>query len=247
MVSSDDTRRIGLVAFEHFQLLDLAGPADVFRTATLLGGDYEVLVTTPGGVPARSVSGVCVVADRSTTDLASSSEPLDTLMTVGGLGVHRASADQVLLADVRRLSARARRTTSVCSGAFLLAAAGLLDGHRATTHWASCDDLAERYPDVQVDGDRIYVQDRDRWTSAGSLRASTWRSPSSRPTTARTWRTRSPRGWSSSCAAPEGSRSSRRSSGHVLRDERSCASCSAGSRTISTRTSASRRWPPEPP
>ncbi|MDQ2678517.1 MAG: helix-turn-helix domain-containing protein, partial [Actinomycetota bacterium] len=89
------------------------------------------------------------------------------LMTVGGLGVHDAATDDALLDVLRTLSDRARRTTSVCSGAFLLAAAGLLDGHRATTHWASCDDLAERFPAVQVDSDRIFVHDRDRWTSAG--------------------------------------------------------------------------------
>ena len=160
-------RRIGIVAFEHFQLLDLAGPADVFRTATLLGADYEVVVTTPDGGSAQSVSGVRVAADRSTADLVASSEPLDTLMAIGGFGVHDAATDQALLEQLRRLSARARRTTSVCSGAFLLAAAGLLDGHRATTHWASCDDLAERYPDITVDDDRIYVRDGDRWTSAG--------------------------------------------------------------------------------
>jgi transcriptional regulator GlxA family with amidase domain len=75
--------------------------------------------------------------------------------------------DGELLDDLRLISARARRTTSVCSGAALLAAAGLLDGYQATTHWAYCTDLAARHPAVDVLADRIYVQDRDRWTSAG--------------------------------------------------------------------------------
>ena len=167
--SSDTTRRIGLVAFERFQLLDLAGPADVFRTATLLGAEppYEVVLATADGQPVRSVSGVRVMADRSTAELTASGDPLDTLMAVGGRGVHEAARDEHLLDDLRQLSVLARRTTSVCSGAFLLASAGLLDGHRATTHWASCDDLAERHPAVEVHHDKIYVQDRDRWTSAG--------------------------------------------------------------------------------
>lgn len=165
VTSTVPTRRIALVAFDDFQLLDLAGPADVFRTASILGASpaYELVVATPGGADAPSVSGVRIAADTSTAAL----DDVDTLMAVGGLGVHAAATDGGLLDDLRRLSAGARRTTSVCSGAFLLAHAGLLDGHRATTHWASCEQLADQHPDVEVHSDRIYVRDRDRWTSAG--------------------------------------------------------------------------------
>lgn len=155
-----------MVAFDDHQLLDLAGPADVFCTASLLGAEpaYEVVVATPGARPARSVSGVSITATTDTAGLAGAG--IDTLMVVGGLGVRAAARDPELLDQVRAASAVAARTTSVCSGALLLAAAGLLDGYEATTHWSACEELAA-HPDVRVCADRIYVHDRDRWTSAG--------------------------------------------------------------------------------
>ena len=158
--------RVALVAFDDFQLLDLAGPADVFRTATLLGArpGYELSVTSPGGTDVRSVSGVVVRPDAPTSTLVS--DPPDTLMVVGGLGVTSAVVDADLLDDLRLTAAACPRTTSVCSGALLLAAAGLLDGYEATTHWSDCELLA-RHEQVRVLEDRIYVHDRDRWTSAG--------------------------------------------------------------------------------
>ena len=157
-----------LVAFDGFQLLDLAGPADTFRTATLLGADpgYELIVATPDGSSAPSVCGVRVESDRSLAEVAASGERVDTLMVVGGLGVHEVAADEQVCEDLRRVAARSERVTSVCTGALALAAAGLLDGYEATTHWASLDELAG-HPEVRVLGDRLHVQDRDRWTSAG--------------------------------------------------------------------------------
>jgi transcriptional regulator GlxA family with amidase domain len=92
---------------------------------------------------------------------------VDTLLVVGGLGSDRAAADPVLLAHVRRLARDARRVASVCTGASVLAAAGLLDGRRATTHWHFADDLARRHPRVQVDPDPIFVRDGRIATSAG--------------------------------------------------------------------------------
>jgi transcriptional regulator GlxA family with amidase domain len=92
---------------------------------------------------------------------------VDTLLVAGGSGVHPAAATPSTVAAVKRLSGRARRTASVCTGAFLLAQAGLLDGRRATTHWASAQRLAERHPEVTVDPDPIFVRDGDTWTSAG--------------------------------------------------------------------------------
>jgi len=94
-------------------------------------------------------------------------EPLDTLLVVGGWGTREAYACAETLAYVRAAAARARRTVSVCSGAFVLAAAGLLDGRRATTHWARAADLARLYPRVRVEPDRIFVRDGAVWTSAG--------------------------------------------------------------------------------
>ncbi|MFN7148870.1 MAG: GlxA family transcriptional regulator [Microthrixaceae bacterium] len=164
-----DTRTVVLVLFEGHQLLDLAGPSDVFSTATLLGATpgYRLVTATPSGGSAASTSGIRVAPDTSCTALAAGDEPVDTLMVVGGLGVRAAAQDPVLRQQLWTIAGRSRRITSVCSGALLLAASGLLDGHLATTHWAACDELAEAGPQVQVERDRIYVRDRDRWTSAG--------------------------------------------------------------------------------
>jgi transcriptional regulator GlxA family with amidase domain len=178
------TRTVAIVAFERLQLLDLAGPLEVFDAASRLAdphgedhGDdqadrgphpaYRVVVATPEGRTVRTSSGLPVAGDHDLHHLVAGREPIDTLVVVGGRGTRAVVDDQPFLADVRALSARARRTTSVCTGALVLAAAGLLDGYRATTHWDSCGLLAELAPEVTVEPDRIYVHDRDRWTSAG--------------------------------------------------------------------------------
>jgi transcriptional regulator GlxA family with amidase domain len=157
------------VVVDRFQFLDLAGPADVLRTATLVGADpgYRSLIATPGGTPVRAENGIQVAPDISLHELAHGTDAVDTLVVVGGLGTRESVGDQQLLADLRQVAGRATRVTSVCTGAFLLAAAGLLDGAQATTHWGWCDELAQTYPDVDVLADRIYVQDGHRWTSAG--------------------------------------------------------------------------------
>lgn len=162
-------RTVVFVVYDRCQLLDLAGPADVFRAATLLGAApaYRTAVATPDGAAVRAENGIAVGADVSLRRMARERAPVDTVQVVGGLGVDEFANDSRVLGDLRRLSARARRTTSVCTGAVALAAAGLLDGYRATTHWASCRRLAQRHPDVEVEPDQIYVHDRDRWTSAG--------------------------------------------------------------------------------
>ena len=158
-----------LVAFDRFQLLDLAGPVEVLRTATLLGATppYETIVATPSGEPVRTESGVQVVADGSLAGLRRRRMKIDTLLVVGGLGIAATVEDARNVLDIRALAASSRRVTSVCTGAFALAAAGVLDGREATTHWASCRQLAAGYPQVQVADDRIYVRDGDVWTSAG--------------------------------------------------------------------------------
>jgi transcriptional regulator GlxA family with amidase domain len=162
-------RTVVVVAFDDLQLLDLAGPVEVLRTATRLGASpgYRILIASPTGAGVRSESGVEVGADLSLADLARSDLRVDTLVVVGGQGTRAAVGDASFVADIGAVARRSRRITSVCSGSFLLAAAGLLDGYEATTHWASCDLLAARHPEVTVRPDHIYVRDRDRWTSAG--------------------------------------------------------------------------------
>ena len=161
-------RKILLVAFDGFQLLDLAGPIDVFDAATrvLRGeGGYELSLATPDGESVASSSGLRVAAD---TDLASARRArVDTVLVSGGTGREVALAEQGLVEHLPGIAARARRTCSVCGGAFLLAAAGLLDGRRVTTHWAGCAQLAKRHPSVRVEPDRIYIRDGDVLTSAG--------------------------------------------------------------------------------
>jgi transcriptional regulator GlxA family with amidase domain len=152
------------VVFDGFQLLDLAGPADVFAAANLLTrpGGYRIEVAALAGAVTAN-TGISVNAPVGLSDVEGE---IDTLVVVGGLRVKRSLPDRALTGHIARLSARARRTASVCSGALLLAEAGLLAGRRATTHWLAADDLAA-YADVTVDADRIYQRDGDVWTSAG--------------------------------------------------------------------------------
>ena len=158
-------RRVVIVTFDSAQILDVTGPLEVFSTTTrfVLAAQYDTELVSVTGGPVRSTSGM----EFNTTSLAEVAGPVDTLMVAGGRDMDDACADEELLAHVRRLAGDARRVTSICSGAFLLAAAGLLDGRRAATHWAECGLLASRYPAVAVDRDSIYVRDGTTWTSAG--------------------------------------------------------------------------------
>jgi transcriptional regulator GlxA family with amidase domain len=158
------TRRVVIVAFPGVQPLDAVGPAEVFHTAARLRpGAYEVLIAAPAREPLRA-SAVTLMPD---VELGSLRGPVDTLVMAGGLGVRALEQDQTFLSTLRRVAGRSRRTAGVCTGALVLAAAGLLDGRRATTHWASCALLAERYPEVSVDPDPIFIRDGDVYTSAG--------------------------------------------------------------------------------
>ena len=157
-------REIAFLVFPDFQILDLTGPLEVFSQAERrTGGSTYVLRTLafePGLV--TSSSGLAVH-----TEAARPFEGADTLIVVGGRGTDAAMADPAYAAWIRDSSTRARRVASVCNGAFLLAEAGLLAGRRATTHWTRAAELAERYPDVTVDADRIFIREGSVSTSAG--------------------------------------------------------------------------------
>jgi transcriptional regulator GlxA family with amidase domain len=157
--------RVVVVTFDAAQILDVTGPLEVFSTASRFVGPaaYDTEVVTTRGGPVMASCGL-EFASRRASDVVG---PVDTLIVAGGTGVHAAILDEELLHHVRRLAADARRTASVCSGAFVLAAAGLLEGRRATTHWDACELLEERYEGVTVDADAIYVRDGNVWTSAG--------------------------------------------------------------------------------
>jgi transcriptional regulator GlxA family with amidase domain len=152
--------RVVFVVYPRFTALDLVGPHEVFAAA----GEYQIDIAAKVPGPLTTTRGPSIVADRA---LAAVRGPIDTLVVVGGEGSVDAAHDPELVRWVVRAAQRSRRVTSVCTGAFVLAAAGLLDGRRATTHWASCDALARNYPNVTVESDPIYVRDGDVWTSAG--------------------------------------------------------------------------------
>jgi transcriptional regulator GlxA family with amidase domain len=163
-----DQHTVVVVAMEGVQLLDLAGPIEVLYGANYFAGKdlYRTLVATPGGKDVRSHSGVRVGADVALEDIARSRRAVGTVTVAGGFGTAETTEDAAFIADVARLSRRAERTTSVCTGALVLAAAGLLDGHAATTHWAFAAQLAA-HDTIDVRSEQIYVRDRDRWTAAG--------------------------------------------------------------------------------
>lgn len=158
------TRRVVFVVFPRFQILDLTGPHEVFTAAGRRTGEVEIEVVAAEPGPVVANSGLAV---SPTLTLDECPGPVDTLIAVGGSGVHLACEDERLVSWVGRTAERARRVASVCSGAFLLARAGLLTGRRVVTHWASCDRLARAHPEVTVDPRPIFVRDDHVWTSAG--------------------------------------------------------------------------------
>jgi transcriptional regulator GlxA family with amidase domain len=164
-------RLIAIVAYPGVQSLDMTGPLEVFVGAQQLieatsRGDrgYQVRVLSTDGQSLRTSSGLLVTPDASLRDAPA---PIDTLIVAGGAGHVDAVADSTLVDWIAHAAASARRTASVCTGAFLLARAGLLDGRRATTHWAAARELQRLHPEVLVDPDPIFVHDGPIWTSAG--------------------------------------------------------------------------------
>lgn len=165
------TRKIVVLGFDDCQSLDVTGPWEVF--AAVAGAQaqqdrspaYALQLVSVTGAQFASASGLrfstnCTLAEAT-------SRPYDTLLVAGGRGARRASHDERISKAVIRAAKRARRITSVCTGAFVLAAAGFLNGRRATTHFAHCAELRERFPEITVDPDPIFVRDGPVWTSAG--------------------------------------------------------------------------------
>jgi transcriptional regulator GlxA family with amidase domain len=160
-------KTVVIVALPGVQLLDVAGPLDVFAEANAQAGcpAYRLLVAAGDPGPIRSSSGVHLMPDRIID--RDFTERIDTLLVAGCPNAAEVPADGVVVEWLRRRAPAARRFGSVCSGAFFLAAAGLLDGRRVTTHWAVADMLAEKVPSVVVDRDAIHVTDGRVRTAAG--------------------------------------------------------------------------------
>jgi transcriptional regulator GlxA family with amidase domain len=158
------TRKIVVLGFPGVQALDVVGPFEVFTRATLLGAAYDVVLVSSHGRPINSATGL----EFATARLPDLAEPLDTVVLPGGDGVTDARADVDLINWIRAAAPTTRRIVSVCTGAFLAAEAGLLDGRRATTHWAYARRFREEFPAVDVDPEPIFVRSSEKvWTAAG--------------------------------------------------------------------------------
>lgn len=161
-------RKIAVLAVEDAQLLDVTGPFQCFATANDLRGagqpPYDPVVASLGGGPLRT-SGGLVLMTEALADLDEGG--IDTLIVAGGIGTRRAMADAALIQAIRDWAPRVRRLASVCTGAYLLAEAGLLDGRRVATHWWAADHLQRRFPKIEVLPEPIFLYDGGVWTSAG--------------------------------------------------------------------------------
>jgi len=171
MANVSAPRQIAILAYPGVQSLDVTGPLEVFMGAQRLietagRGErgYGVRILSADGAPLLTSSGLSITPHASIHDAPAR---IDTLIVAGGEGHALAAADPALLDWIAKTSAASRRTASVCTGAFLLARAGLLDGRRATTHWAAAEELRRAHPDVLVDAEPIFVRDGAIWTSAG--------------------------------------------------------------------------------
>jgi transcriptional regulator GlxA family with amidase domain len=166
--------RIALLAFDDAQVLDVTGPLEVFGRASrwlkeergATNDRYTLELISAHGPTLRSSSGLRLVAD-SVLPRRGPGGTFDTLLIAGGRGVRHVAEDARVLSWVQAQAPRVRRLASVCTGAFVLAAAGLLDGRRAVTHWSECEQLARLHPRVTVEKDPIFVRDGHVYTSAG--------------------------------------------------------------------------------
>jgi transcriptional regulator GlxA family with amidase domain len=162
-------RVVEVLVYPAVQLLDVTGPVQVFASANDIVADaggtppYLLRVVAKGGASVIASAGI----ELASTPLPRIGAALDTLMIAGGPGIETASTDLALVKWVRARANTARRVASVCTGAFMLAASGVLDGRRAATHWSCCAELARRFPAVHVESDPIFVRDGPIWTSAG--------------------------------------------------------------------------------
>ncbi|MEU4312439.1 GlxA family transcriptional regulator [Nocardia sp. NPDC024068] len=156
-------RRIGILIFDGVKMLDFAGPAEVFVEANQTLSAYDVVLLSPDGRPVQTSIGVRVGVTCAVTD----SGRFDTVVVPGSELSPAKFVTADLLAAARHLAGHTRRLTSICSGAYVLAHLGLLDGRRATTHWKFTRELARRFPRIRVDSDAIFVRDGLVYTSAG--------------------------------------------------------------------------------
>ncbi|MFF4693005.1 GlxA family transcriptional regulator [Streptomyces sp. NPDC001307] len=154
--------RVAFLVFDGVKMLDVSGPAEVFAEANTLGACYSLRYTSSSGEPVRTSIGTRLPVDATAAEVDA-----DTLVVPGADPLVTEPIPSDLTEAVRLLRARTHRLVSICTGSFVLAAAGLLSGHRATTHWRHAQLLARAYPDIRVEPDSLFVEDRGIFTSAG--------------------------------------------------------------------------------
>lgn len=209
---SRHSHTVAVIAFDAVQLLDVSGPVEVFTTANRYGAHYDVRVVSPTGAGVVTSSGLVLGVNGSVSSLP---RRIGTLLVPGRRDWRAAVGDTDLVESVRHLTDRAERVTSVCAGAFVLAATGVLDGRRAATHWELAPDLAAAFPGIRVESDPLFVRDGHVVTSAGvtagidlalSLVEEDW---------GPRWRAAWPGNWSSSWPGPADRPSSAPDCSHV--------------------------------
>lgn len=164
-------RQIVMVGFNNHQILDIVGPMEMFSGASQTGDGVEryatTLVATQTG-PLTSTGQMRLMADRTFDSYTEADlRKIDTLLIAGGAGISNAMREGDVMTFIKRAAPHARRIGSICTGAFALARLGMLDGRRATTHWEEVARMKERYPEIDVEEDALYVRDEHIWTSAG--------------------------------------------------------------------------------
>ena len=160
-------RTIRFIIYPGFQLLDVAGPVAAFESANeIVGSSYKIELASLDGGSVNSSSGLALATKRL-TNCPLLNEMGDTLVTVGGHGINEASHNAELLRLLKYQALPVSRMASICSGTFLYAAAGLLHGKTVTTHWKRSNDFQRRFPEVQLESDKIYINDGNFWSSAG--------------------------------------------------------------------------------
>ncbi|MBD1553877.1 GlxA family transcriptional regulator [Pseudomonas typographi] len=163
------SHQIDMLAFAAVQVLDVTGPLQVFASANDLAqaagraAPYQLRLVCEGGGPVMTSAGMPLLAQP----LPAPADACHTLLVAGGWGVYQAAAQPALVRWLRERAGHCQRIASVCTGAFLLAHAGLLDGRRAVTHWSRCEQLAKAFPGTRVEPARLYINDGPLWTSAG--------------------------------------------------------------------------------
>lgn len=160
------SRRLAFFVFDRFRLIDVTGPLEVFGTANLIAERelYSITVASPDGADVTCGSGIKLGVDAAVDAVEA---PVDLMLIPGTVRWEEVREDGEVLDALRRMASRSERIASVCAGSLLLAAVGMLDGRRASTHWELTDELALRHPEVQVMGDRIFVEDGSIYTAAG--------------------------------------------------------------------------------